>query len=69
MVPLMYSIVITFLIRGCKERLWTVGILVRVVPAPQCGIRVASALPPPWLREKPKASLNNDSLSVLLPVI
>jgi hypothetical protein len=23
------------------------------VPAPQCGVRVAPALPPPWLRENP----------------
>jgi hypothetical protein len=36
-----------------------VGMPARVVRAPQCSIRVAPALPPPWLRENPNALPHN----------
>jgi hypothetical protein len=44
-----------------------VGMPARVVLAPQCSIRVAPALPPPWLRENPNALPHKSRTSVLLP--
>lgn len=46
-----------------------VGMPARVVLAPQCSIRVAPALPPPWLREKPNALPHKSRTSALPPII
>jgi hypothetical protein len=46
-----------------------VGMPARVVRAPQCSIRVAPALPPPWLREKHNALPHKFRTSALHPII
>ena len=46
-----------------------VGMPARVVLAPQCSIRVAPALPPPWLRENTNALPHKFRTSALPPII